>query len=65
VFEKEKLTAYIMKSGLSMQQIADKMGIHITTLYRKMNREGDFNWKEIIILCYVLSIRNPEEIFFA
>ena len=65
MFNKTKFKAAAVLSGLSMAQIANRLGINLATLYRKINRDGDFSRSEIQILRSILGIENMDDIFFA
>ncbi len=65
MFDKKRFRAAQALSGLSTEDIADKLGINVTTLYRKINRDGNFSRNEIQILRSILPMEKPDEIFFA
>ena len=67
MFNKNKLSAKIIENGFSVQEIAEKLGINPSTLYRKMNSETDFTRNEITMLRDFLhfSLEEMNEIFFA
>lgn len=65
MFDKNKFKAQVLLSGKTLTEVADILGINLTTLYRKMNGESDFYRNEIQMLCEKLDIKNPSEIFFA
>ena len=56
----------IMTKGLKKSFIADKLGISIQTLHRKITNNGDFFTNEVMTLCDVLEIPSSdvEKIFF-
>ncbi len=64
MFNKNKFKGCVYSSGLTMKEVALKLGINETTLYRKINRDGDFSRSEINELIELLKITNPNEIFF-
>ena len=45
--------------------LAERLNINESTLYRKINADGDFSREEINIMIEYLEIDNPSEIFFA
>ena len=59
------LKGCIVSCGLTVKQVADKIGIGETTFYRKMNGQSDFYREEISKICDILSISDPVPIFFA
>ena len=64
MFNKLKFKACIVEAGLTISKLAKMLGINEATLYRKINRDGDFSRKEIQKLKTILKISNPDEIFF-
>ena len=56
----------IMKKGLKKSFIAEKLGMSIQTLHRKITNNGDFFTNEVMTLCDVLEIPScdVEKIFF-
>lgn len=67
MFRKNKLIAKIVENELSMQDVADKLGIDKSTLYRKMNSKSDFTREEIAVLRDYLhfTLEEMNDIFFA
>lgn len=65
MFDEQKFRAAAILSGLSMDQIANQLGINSTTLYRKLKRNGDFSRSEIQILRSLFIVKNTDSIFFA
>lgn len=62
-----KLKGKIVENGMSTDDIAKAMGMDRSTLYRKMNRDGDtFTIKEANQLCKILNLTKDEAlaIFF-
>lgn len=55
----------VTSNGYTLDDIAKFLNINPSTLYRKMIGESDFYRSEIQILCKVLKIKDPREIFFA
>lgn len=64
MFDEKRFKSAIVLSGMSMEQIANELGINVVTLYRKINRDGDFSRAEIQILKTLLPVEDPYEIFF-
>ena len=64
MFDKKKFKIAVTLSGYSMEEIANLLGISVPTLYRKINRDGDFRRYEIQILISKLGIKNADQIFF-
>lgn len=65
MFDKMQFKKVVSGAGLTMKDVAIKLDIDLSTLYRKMNGQSDFFRNEIITLCEILHIENPHEIFFA
>lgn len=65
MFDKYKFLGKIKEKGKTVQEVADFLGINVTTLYRKMNGESDFFREEIQKLREFLSLEDPMIIFFA
>lgn len=57
------LKAEIKAYGLTVAQVAGKLGISESTMYRKL-RTGDFTLLEAEMLINLLNIWEPEKIFF-
>lgn len=65
MFSKNKFRAAIALAGMTSKELAEKMGINESTLYRKINNDGSFSRSEINDIILILGISNPQEIFFA
>jgi transcriptional regulator with XRE-family HTH domain len=50
--------------GITGKELASRIGISETTLYRKMSDDGDFSRTEIKKMMTVLDINDPVPIFF-
>ncbi len=64
----EKLVVIISKSGLKLSFIAEKMGITVFSLSKKIHNKSEFKTSEVSKLCELLKIDSLEmrdEIFFA
>ena len=58
------LNAEIIKSGLTRDEIAHKLGLSLNSLGKKINNKVEFKASEIYTLCEVLLITNKDIIFF-
>lgn len=58
-----ELKGFIVKNGLTQQEVAKKLGITPKTFYSKM-KIGVFTSDEIKLMIRELNIDNPIEIFF-
>lgn len=65
MFDKARFKAQIVLAGITSKELAEKLGINESTLYRKINNDGSFTRDEINKLIEILGIDNPQEIFFA
>lgn len=65
MFDERKFNACLALNGISKKQLAAELGMNEATLYRKLQRKGDFSREEINKMISFLKIDNPEEIFFA
>lgn len=65
MFDRKRLQAQMVLKGITGRELAAKMGINETTLYRKMGNDGDFNRSEIQKIMLILDIEDPVDIFFA
>lgn len=50
---------------MSVQKLADDIGMPVSTMYRKLNNNGDFDRAEIANIVERLEIEDPSKIFFA
>jgi hypothetical protein len=50
---------------MSVQKLADEIGMPVSTMYRKLNNNGDFDRVEIANIVESLGIEDPSKIFFA
>lgn len=66
MFDKNKFKARIVELGLSVDKVANLLGINAATLYRKINGDSDFSRSEIQLLKHVLNLTSAEmeDIFF-
>lgn len=65
LFNKNKFKAQMVLAGISSKELAAKLGINESTLYRKVNANGNFTREEIGKMVEILGIDNPQDIFFA
>ena len=65
MFDKKKFKAQIILAGMTAKELAAHLGINESTLYRKINSDGNFTREEIGKITEILNIENPKEIFFA
>ena len=65
MFDKKKFKAQIILAGTTAKELAKNLGIDESTLYRKINADGNFTREEISKITEILNIDNPQDIFFA
>lgn len=65
MFDVRKFKAQLIVKGVTNKMLAERLNINESTLYRKINADGDFSREEINIMIEYLEIDNPSEIFFA
>ena len=58
-----KIKAKIVERGMTQGEVAKIIGISPNSLSRKILGKRDFLLSEVIALCSVLELDNPEEIF--
>ncbi len=66
MFNKNLFRSEVVKAGMTLEQVAQFMGINIATLYRKINGESDFTRNEIAMFksCLGLNMKSVDAIFF-
>jgi predicted transcriptional regulator len=65
MFNKLEFNAQIVRKGLRKTDVAKALNIDISTLYRKIENDGDFDRDQINTLIGLLGIEDPTPIFFA
>ncbi len=65
MFNKNKFKAQMALLGMTSKDLAKSLDVDESTLYRKIQNDGNFTRKEINQLIEILEIENPKEIFFA
>lgn len=65
MFDRKKFQAQMVLMGLNAKELSARLGINESTLYRKLNNDGDFSREEIGKLIKILNIEKPVDIFFA
>lgn len=64
-FNRREFNAQLARKGMSVQKLAEDIGIPVSTMYRKLNNNGDFDREEIAKMVERLEIDDPGVIFFA
>lgn len=65
MFDKRKLQAVMLLKGKKIEDVSRVLGVNESTVYRKLNNDGDFSRAEIEKLVDFLEIDNPVDIFFS
>ena len=65
MFDEKKFKAQLVLVGITAKELARRLDINESTLYRKINNDGAFTREEINAMIDILNIENPKEIFFA
>ena len=64
MFNENEFRAQVIRAGKTMKQVAEFLGIDVSTLYRKIRADGNFTREEINGLIGFLQIETPMLIFF-
>lgn len=64
-FDKVEFEIALVRSGKTRKQLAEYLGIDISTLYRKIENDGYFTRQEIVKTVEFLELDDPMKIFFA
>lgn len=66
-FVPELLKSQMVKNKINAESMSNELGINMTTFYRKLNGESEFNRQEMGIIRSVLSLNKDDmdSIFFA
>ena len=65
MFNKNRFRAQLVLIGKTMRWLAEQLDIDESTLYRKVNSDGNFSREEINKMIIIMQIEDPMEIFFA
>lgn len=65
MFNKAEFNAQIARKELRKLDVARALNIDVSTLYRKIENDGDFDRDQINTLIKLLDIKDPKPIFFA
>lgn len=64
-FNRLEFNAQLARKDMSIKDLADAINMPLSTMYRKLNADGDFDRKEIAEIVERLEIEDPKRIFFA
>lgn len=65
MFDERRFRAQLVLADVTMKELAAKLNINESTLYRKVKQDGSFTRDEINQLITILNIEDPKQIFFA
>ena len=65
MFNLPEFRAAMARCGITKKEVAAALDISEVTLWRKLNRDGDFSREEINKLIDCLQIDDPSAVFFA
>ncbi len=64
MFNKKEFCRTIEDAGYTLKDVADKLGICVPSLYRKMNGQSDFYRNEIVKIAELIGFEKIGIIFF-
>jgi transcriptional regulator with XRE-family HTH domain len=64
VFDERRFRAQLVLAGVTMKDLAERLGINASTLHRKISNDGAFSRAEINKMVEILHIDDPTDIFF-
>lgn len=65
MFDKNRFRAQLALNGMTLRDLASHLQMNESTLYRKINADGNFSREEINRMIVILRIEDPKSIFFA
>lgn len=65
MFNQAEFRAAMARKGVTKKEVAQELGVSEVTLWRKLNKDGDFSREEINKLIDCLQIDDPSAVFFA
>ena len=64
MFDRARFQQELKDKGISMQTVAEAMGVDRSTLYRKVNGESDFTLREVQACMTFFSDEELKRVFF-
>lgn len=64
-FNRLEFNAQLARKDMSVKDLAESIKMPLSTMYRKLNNNGDFDRVEIANIVETLDIDDPSKIFFA
>lgn len=65
MFDKKRFKAAMVIKDINVAGLAKELGVNESTLYRKINNDGNFTRDEIAKLVNILDIEDVDSIFFS
>ena len=65
LFNSVEFEIAMLRKGVKLKELADVLGVDISTMYRKIKNGGDFDREQIAKIMNHLDITDPNPIFFA
>lgn len=65
MFNSVEFEVAMLRKGVKLKELADVLGVDISTMYRKIKNGGDFDREQIAKIMNHLAITDPNPIFFA
>lgn len=65
MFNEREFNAQLARKGVKKAELAERLGITYTSLYRKIREDGKFTREEMATIIDFLQIDDPTSIFFA
>ena len=65
MFDRTEFDIALLRKRMNMSDLAHAIGIHPSTMYRKVEASGAFTREEIGKIVACLDIEDPTKIFFA
>ena len=60
----DKLKGRMVEKKVTQGEMAKRLNVSVSTLNAKLNKKREFTVNEVIVVCKVLEINNPNEYFF-
>ena len=64
-FNRLEFNAQLARKDMSVKDLAESIKMPLSTMYRKLNNNGDFDRVEIANIVETLGIEDPGKIFFS
>ena len=64
MFNKKEFEIALIRKSVKKNELAKALNIDVSTLYRKIENNGDFSREQIVKIMEFLDISDPKPIFF-